>query len=525
MCETKVKIKYHLPLPIIISYKITKGINKMKNMIRLVLATTIAGLSISCSSTYHAGNTDDVYYSSKNQPSTASTPSAVPASSTPSPDSYSNSNSNYSPDYQNSNTGNQDQSQNNNGGSSDQYSDSKGNTYVTNNYYDDYYDYEYSSRIRRYYSPAYGYGYYDPFYTNSYWYDYNPNSWGVSIYLGYNWWAPSSYYYQPFCYGSGFSVGFGYNSFYPYSSYPYYGGFGYGNPFYHGYQNGYWNGYNNGFYDGYYAGNTNPYYFNSYDATSYYYGPRGSSGSNSPRSATQRQSTIAPISEKFERAVADGRVPKAQRELPESRPNLQQNSSAPPVQRNAPSINNSRTNPQMDNRNINSGRNSTDQGIQQRNNSIDSKGRIIDQSGIIRNDNSTRNNNPRNNNTPSINSRDNQMPARENNGGKINQERNNNIDARPGYNHDNRSNQYEQANPGSGGIQKGNERNNDIKIEPGSRNQEYQPRQERIEAPQRQENRTPIFQPRNEPKQYRMESAPQRSQPSPSPGNSGGRRR
>ena len=62
---------------------------------------------------------------------------------------------------------------------------------LTNNYYydqDDYYDYAYSANIRRFYSPVVGYSYYDPFYTNLYWYDYNPVHWGTSIYLGYNWW-------------------------------------------------------------------------------------------------------------------------------------------------------------------------------------------------------------------------------------------------------------------------------------------------------------------------------------------------
>ena len=66
---------------------------------------------------------------------------------------------------------------------------STGNTYITNNYYDedDYYDYYYTSRIRRFHRDLYcGWGYYDPFYTNLYWYDYNPYNWGVSIYMGYN---------------------------------------------------------------------------------------------------------------------------------------------------------------------------------------------------------------------------------------------------------------------------------------------------------------------------------------------------
>ncbi|HPT52083.1 MAG TPA: hypothetical protein PK740_02240, partial [Bacteroidales bacterium] len=74
------------------------------------------------------------------------------------------------------------------------YDNEDGNTYVTNNYYydeDDYYDYYYTSRIRRFHHDYNcGWGYYDPYYTNLYWYDNSPSNWGISIYLGYNWWWP-----------------------------------------------------------------------------------------------------------------------------------------------------------------------------------------------------------------------------------------------------------------------------------------------------------------------------------------------
>ncbi|MBR5784623.1 MAG: hypothetical protein IKY43_05595, partial [Bacteroidales bacterium] len=65
----------------------------------------------------------------------------------------------------------------------------------------DYYDYAYTARIRRFDSPMIGIGYYDDYYTNMYWYTYNPSNWGVSIYLGYNWWYPSwCWYYRPYYY-------------------------------------------------------------------------------------------------------------------------------------------------------------------------------------------------------------------------------------------------------------------------------------------------------------------------------------
>ncbi|MCC6690702.1 MAG: hypothetical protein IT235_04145, partial [Bacteroidia bacterium] len=143
-----------------------------------------------------------------------------------------------------------------------------GNTYITNNYnYDDYYGYSYSARLRRFHRPIYSFGYYDPFYTNTYWYSNNPYQYGMSIYMGYNWWGPSyySYSYMPYSYwGLGFGyggayMGFGYR---PWGFYnPWYAGgygFGYGN---------YMSGYYNGFYNGLSYGN---YYYNSYDPNSYY---------------------------------------------------------------------------------------------------------------------------------------------------------------------------------------------------------------------------------------------------------------
>ena len=68
-------------------------------------------------------------------------------------------------------------------------SDNSGDTYVTNNYYggdteeyvyyeDEDYDYYYSSRVRRFHRPYRGFGYYDPCYTNSYWYEPDPFFWG-----------------------------------------------------------------------------------------------------------------------------------------------------------------------------------------------------------------------------------------------------------------------------------------------------------------------------------------------------------
>ncbi len=160
---------------------------------------------------------------------------------------------------------------------------------------DDYYDYQYASRIRRFYYPSYGMGYYDPYFTNTYWYNYNPYSFGTSVYTTYSFW-PNSYNYwgfgNPWGYNPwGNNPYWGYNNFgwnsWGYSSpwmpyNPYACGWGYGNPGWGyggwGYNNGYYNGYNNGYYNGYYNGYNdgfaNNYYFNGYDNNSYtYYGP------------------------------------------------------------------------------------------------------------------------------------------------------------------------------------------------------------------------------------------------------------
>ena len=65
---------------------------------------------------------------------------------------------------------------------------------------DDYYDYAYSARLRRFYHPFAYSDYYADYYTNLYWYTHDPLYWGTSIYLGYSWWYPSYYsrWYDPF---------------------------------------------------------------------------------------------------------------------------------------------------------------------------------------------------------------------------------------------------------------------------------------------------------------------------------------
>lgn len=184
---------------------------------------------------------------------------------------------------------------------------------------DDYYDYQYASRFRRFSNPIYGAGYYDNYYTNSYWYNQNPAFYGTSIYSTYNWCMPSAQfgYYSggigmgwgnpgwgnsywnngwgsPYGYGFGSPYGYGYGSPYGY------------NPYAIGYNQGYYNGYYNGLY-GYPYGYGNGWnnggwgYFNSYDVNSGYanmtFAPRGSNGgNNSPRSTSAGMDVPAGLS-------------------------------------------------------------------------------------------------------------------------------------------------------------------------------------------------------------------------------------
>lgn len=158
------------------------------------------------------------------------------------------------------------------------YTDPSGNN-ITNNYYGDYYednnDYDYAARINRFHRPIYGSGYYDPFYTNMYYYNYDPFYWGTSIYIGYRpsyWFGWNSWGWNS---GWGWNNGWGWNSPYFYSP-ACYGGYGYGYGFGGG---GYWNGYNNGYWNGYHDGLAYGGYYNTYDQNSgIYYGPRGASG-------------------------------------------------------------------------------------------------------------------------------------------------------------------------------------------------------------------------------------------------------
>ncbi len=157
------------------------------------------------------------------------------------------------------------------------YTDENGDYYIMDDdsLSEDYYDYEYTQRIKKFHSDNYnGKSYYD----NSY---YDEEPYGGNIYVNnmYNPFYGGMNYgiSYTFGYGWGLNFGFGYPSYgwgypsygwgYPYYGNPYYGGGAY----YAGYNDGYWNGYYNG---GGYWGDDNYYGSNSY------YGHRGGSSTN-----------------------------------------------------------------------------------------------------------------------------------------------------------------------------------------------------------------------------------------------------
>jgi uncharacterized membrane protein YgcG len=147
--------------------------------------------------------------------------------------------------------------------------------------------------VRRFYNPVSDYGYYDNYYTNTYWYSGNPAQWGMSVYMGYPWWGPNyySYNYFPQAYwGCGWGLGLGFGLGF---------GFGWGYPFY----GGYWGGYH-GFWGGYHGyGMEGNHYYNSHDGSGNYYGPRGGVASHTNGRA------ISPFGAKYETASAHGTLP------------------------------------------------------------------------------------------------------------------------------------------------------------------------------------------------------------------------
>jgi hypothetical protein len=228
-----------------------------------IIFSTVFGIAllslVSCSSTKSLPN-DDVYYIPGSEPATTHVRHTAIAEN--------NNHQNYSQGEIVSGS----------------YNSNQDTTYQTD---DEYYDGDYSARLKRFYGSGgssldYDDGYYYANDDDDGNYGYcsgNPDinvSFGFGVGAGYGW-----------------GIGFGWG--YPYYGwgYPYYGwGYPhYGYPYYGG---GYWDGYWNGYWDGYYGFYPNPYpYYPYYPSYPYYpdygyssvYRPRGSrtGGTNLPR--------------------------------------------------------------------------------------------------------------------------------------------------------------------------------------------------------------------------------------------------
>ena len=149
---------------------------------------------------------------------------------------------------------------------SDEYADD----YVTDDV--DNYDYQYSSRIRRFSNSYSGFNYYSDCYVDSYRYD--PYSAGTSIYITNNRYNP--YRYNPYRYNPYNS--FGYNSYNPY---------GYNSFYSNRFNSGFGNPYGYGGFGGF--GRNNNYFANSSpDIGNYNYTPRRGSSSNTSLNNTNR---------------------------------------------------------------------------------------------------------------------------------------------------------------------------------------------------------------------------------------------
>jgi hypothetical protein len=229
-----------------------------------VLAAFPLIMAAGCTTQYHAqAPYDDVYYSSRDIPAATSTKVVVKQSHAPVTSDYTTAidqrNTQADDNQTSSATEYSNYEDQPDGVVTESFTEPGGGSSITNNFYGDYYDYEYASRLRRFHSSYFMDSYYDPFYSNMYFYDYNPWSWGTSIYFNSGWGYPSF----------GMSYGWGWPSY----------SYGWG---YSSYGSGYYDGYNNGFYNGYWAGNGNySGYYNDgggYNNSNYYYGHRGSSG-------------------------------------------------------------------------------------------------------------------------------------------------------------------------------------------------------------------------------------------------------
>lgn len=178
-------------------------------------------------------------------------------------------------------------------------------------------DFSYAARIRRFHRPNYSWAYFDPWFTNMYWYTHDPMYFGVSIYAGH---GALGFFYPGFM--------FNHPTFYWYSwvtpfhwyspvhfwsnrwTWHSWGPWWWNHRMMNSWSHAYWSGFQAGFHQGWWSNPLNfQYIYNSYDRNNYFYGHRGSTGSVVGGPARQVEPRHTTFAERFEasgRTVAPG---------------------------------------------------------------------------------------------------------------------------------------------------------------------------------------------------------------------------
>jgi len=295
--------------PKLISLFVTKdrgGVAMKTKILALVVLSIVAG---GCATTYHSAREfDGIYYTPRaNRPDEPRHQANLPATTRDEPG-VSQTDYREIPD-------NQQYYEYNEYYETEALNYPEAETYTARRWYysESDYDFSYAARIRRFHRPNYRWAYFDPWFTNMYWYNHNPMYFGVSIYAGYGalgffypgfmFWNPTFYWYSwvtPFHWYSPAHFWSGSWAWHHWG--PWWGHYGMLNPWSHAY----WSGFHAGFHHGWWSNPLNyQYIYNSRDRNNYVYGHRGPTGSVIGGVARHGEARQATFAERFE---ASGRT-------------------------------------------------------------------------------------------------------------------------------------------------------------------------------------------------------------------------
>ena len=186
--------------------------------------------------------------------------------------------------------------------------------YTERRYFDTeiHHDFSFAARIRRFHRPIHRWSYFDPWFTNMFWYTHNPHYFGVSIYHGFGSLAfhyPAFMHLYPAFYWDAWHSPFHWRS--PWHFSPSNWGWWSWNMHWspHSWHLGSWNRWNHGYWSGFHAGFhqgwwSNPanfqYIYNSRDRSNYLYGHRRPVGTIIGGGDNQRQERDRSFAERFE---------------------------------------------------------------------------------------------------------------------------------------------------------------------------------------------------------------------------------